>query len=243
MFCQKCGTAVAGSLTACPSCNTPLAAFASGAGSAAMADTVKATSRDALAAFKRLAGNPVGALPAVYESLGDAKALRAGVAFGVVSLVSFLLGGYLLLPDFFKEDLFEFLGFGGVMKCLLFGAVPFLCTAAGSVGVRKALGGRGALGADCFIAGAALLAPSLCMLLAGMLGAGNFEVIGILTVFAGCTAVLTLFSGYTRIAQLSERAGTLAVPLVLLLGAWLAKVLATSVLSGPGGSDSSPFTF
>jgi len=243
MFCQKCGTAVAGTLTACPSCNTPLAALATGAGTTAVADTVKAASRDALGAFKQLAGNPVGALPAAYAALGDAKALRAGVAFGVVSLFSFLLGGYLLLPDFFKEDLFEVLGFGGVMKCLLFGAMPFLCTAAGSLGVRKALGGRGALGADTFIAGAALLAPSLCMLLAGMLGAGNFEVIGILAVFAGCTAVLTLFSGYTRIAQLTERAATLAVPLVVILGAWLAKVVATSVLSGPGGSSNSPFTF
>jgi hypothetical protein len=243
MFCQKCGTAVAATVAVCPSCNTPFAAFASGGGSNAMADTVKATSRDALAAFKRLAGNPVGALPEVYASLGDAKALRAGVAFGVFSLLCFLLGGYMLLPEFFREDLFEVLGFGGVMKCLFFGAVPFLCTAVGSLAVRKVLGGRGALGADCFIAGAALLAPSLCMLLSGMLGADNYQIVGALTVCAGCTAILTLFSGYTRIAQLTERVATLAVPLVVLLGVWLAKVLASSVLSGPGGSGDSPFTF
>ncbi len=236
MFCQKCGSAIADTATACPSCNTPIAPTKPAAASAAVADTVKATSKDALAALKTLAGNPVGGLPPVYYALGDAKALRTGIAFGVVSLICFLLGGYLLLPPFVKEDLFEFLGFGGVMKSLLFGIVPFGCTAVGSLGVRKVLGGRGTLGSDCFIAGAALLPMSFCMLLSGILGFGNFEVIGILTVFAGCIGILMLFSGYTRISKLSERAGSFAVPIVVVLNAWLAKVISTSVLGGSGPS-------
>jgi hypothetical protein len=109
---------------------------------------MKATSRDALAALKLIALDPVGGLPAAFATGGEAKALRTGVAFGVVSLVCFLLGGYLLLPSFVRQDLFEFLGFGGVMKSLLFGIVPFACTAIGSLAVRKVLGGQGALGSD-----------------------------------------------------------------------------------------------
>jgi hypothetical protein len=245
MFCQKCGTPLGGAIAACPSCNTPIIAGTAGsAGAAPLADTVKATSRDALAAFKTFALNPVAGLPQAYQALGDAKALRAGVAFGVLSLACFLLGGYMLLPEIFKQDLFEFLGFGGVMKCLLFGVVPFLCTAAGGLAVRKALGGQGTLGSDAFIAGAAVLPASICILLSGMVGLGNFEIIGILSVFAGCTGVLTLFSGYTRIAKLSERAGTLAVPVVVILAVWLAKVIASSVMDGPGGGgDMSGFYY
>jgi hypothetical protein len=237
MFCQKCGTAIAATATACLSCNTPLAATLSAARPSGAADTAKAAVRDAWSAFKVFAVDPVGGLPAAHAELGDARALRAGVAFGLVTLVCFLSGGYLLLPPFFREDLFELLGFGGVMKGLLFAAIPFLCTAAGSLAVRKALGGQGLPGSDCFIAGAALLPVSLCMVLSGILGLANFEAIAILTIFAGCTAVLMLFSGYTRISKLSERAGSLAVPIVVVLGAWLAKVIASSVLPGPGASD------
>jgi hypothetical protein len=246
MFCQKCGTAMADSATACVTCSTPVL-YASAAGGAvqvgaapasAAAATVKSASRDALTAFKSLARDPVGGLAPAYGALGDARALRAGVAFGVVSLACFLLGGYLMLPEFMKEDLFEFLGFGGVVKCLLFALVPFVCTTAGSLAVRKAFGGHGGLGSDGFTAGAALLPASFAMLASGMVGLGNFEVVVVLAVFAGCIGTLMLFSGYTRIAKLSERVATLGVPLVILLSAWLAKVISTSVLSGGGGEGS-----
>ncbi len=237
MFCQKCGTVLADTATACLSCSTPLVSLAGSPGPGAAAETVRSAGRDALAAMKALAGNPVGGLAPACEALGEARALRAGVALGVVSLACFLLGGYFLLPPFMKEDLFEFLGFVGVMKCLLFGLVPFLCTTAGSLVVRKLFHGQGALGGDCFLAGAALLPASAAMLLSGMIGLANFEAVGVLAVFAGSIGTLMLFAGYTRIAKLSERAATIGVPLVILLSAWLAKVLSTSVLTGGGPSD------
>jgi hypothetical protein len=75
------------------------------------------------------------------------------------------------------------------------------------------------------------------MLLSGVLGLGNFEAIGILAIFAGCFGILMLFSGYTRISKLGERAGSIAVPIVVIVSAWLAKVVSTSVMTGPGSSD------
>ena len=53
-------------------------------GSAAIADTVKKSSRDALSAFKTFARDPVGGLPVAYSALGEDKALRAGIAYGDV---------------------------------------------------------------------------------------------------------------------------------------------------------------
>lgn len=236
MFCQKCGTAMPDTAAACPSCAAPVAQ-AHAAPAAAVADTVKAASKDAVAALKSLAGNPVGALAPAYEGLGDAKALRCGVAFGVVSLVCFLLGGYLMLPPYMKQDLFEFLRFGGVMKSIFFAIVPFLCTAVGALAVRKVFGGQGGLGGDCFIAGAALLPASICMILSGLLGMENYQVVLVVSVFAGCIGIMMLFAGFTRISKLTDRAATIAVPIVVVLAVWLAKVVSTSVLTRGGPSD------
>jgi hypothetical protein len=235
MFCQKCGTVVADTAVACLSCNTPI--VSAGPARSAAGGALKAAGADALRALRSLAGNPIGALAPAYAELGDARALRAGTALGAGSLACFLLGGYLLLPPFVKEDLFEFLGFGGVLKCLAFASVPFVTVAAGSAAMRKVMGGANALGGDVFVAGASLLPVSLCVLLAGLLGLGNAEAVGLLAVFALCTATSMLFAGYTRVGKLGDRAGALAVPVVVVLSAWLAKVLATSVVSGPGGGD------
>ena len=242
MYCQSCGTANAETASACSSCGAPFAQHRAPAPSAAVASTVKDVSRDALAAFKSLAGDPVGALPRACEALGEAKALRSGIAFGIVSLVCFLVAGP-MLTSMRMSQFYDGLRFGGFLKVLLFAAIPFLCIAVGSMGVRKALGGQGSTGSDCFLAGAALLPTSLCMLASGMLGVGNLEVIGVLSIFAACLAILMLFTGYTRITKLSDRAASLAVPLVVLLTAWMGKAMLTSVMSsfigpsgmGPGG--------
>ncbi len=236
MFCQKCGSVLAETATACPSCSTPVAAATAaraGGSSAALAETLKASTRDAFAALRRFAGNPVGGLQPACASLGPAGALRTGLVFGLISLACFLLGGYLLLPPYFREDLLEFLGFGGVVKGLLFAAVPFLGTAAGGLALRRVFGGRGTLGSDCFTAGAALLPASAAMLLSGFLGHESFELIGVLAVFAGSIWILMLFAGLTRISQLSERVGAFGVPAAVLLTVWLAQVLAGSILDGP----------
>jgi hypothetical protein len=216
--------------TACPSCNTPVAKTGAAATSAAVADTVKAAYGSGLAALKSFASDPVGRLPATYAALGDDKAKRIGITYGVVSVLCFLLGGYLMFP--FKDGLFDFLGFGGVMKCVLFGVLPFVCVAAGSMATRKVFGGQGGTGGDIFIAGAALLPMSFAMIVNGLLGYDNASAMGAVSLFAGCTSVLMLFSGYSRISKLTERATTIAIPIVVMLTIWLVKVIATSVLEG-----------
>ncbi len=231
MFCQKCGTAMADTAAACPSCNASVATATPAAPTAGAADMVKGTLKEALAAFKTLAGNPVGGLQPAYAALGEAKVLRTGVTFGIVSFVCFLLGGYLSLPSYDRGDVFEILEFGGVMKGLIFCLTPFLCTTAGSAAVRSALGGQGTLRSDCFISGAALLPASFCMVLSGIVGLENYEWVLVFATFAGCIGVMMLFAAYTRISKLTERAGAAAVPIVVVLSAWLASVMAKWVMT------------
>jgi hypothetical protein len=242
MFCPQCGASVAEGALACGNCRAPvavLAAAGAGAAGGSMAVSVKSAFGSAFGALKGLASDPVGRLPASYEALGDAQARRIGLAYGAISLACFLLGGYLLLP--FKEGLFDFLGFGGVLKCLLFGALPFASTALGSFAVRRALGGRGGgTGGDLFIAGVAVLPVSLAMVASGLLGFENYTAITVISVFAGCTGTLILYSGYSRLSKLSERAATIAVPVVVVLALWLGKTVASSVLQGSFGGPATP---
>ena len=232
MFCSKCGVSLSDTATACLSCNTPVLPLGAGAASA-LADNVKSAAGSALGALKTFALDPVGKLPVAYEALSDERARRVGLVYGVVSLLGFLLGGYLLLP--FRDGLFDFLGFGGVLKCVLFGVVPFGCTVLASLALRTVFGGRSGTAGDFFVAGASLLPVSLAMPIAGLLGYENYAAMAVVAVFAACTGVLMLFAGFSRISKLSERAATLSVPIVVVLVFWLAKMLAASILDGGFG--------
>lgn len=228
MFCQQCGVSLPDGATACASCNTPVSRGAP-APVARMASTVKAAYGSAFAALKSFAGDPFGRLPQTYAALGEGQALRIGLTYGVVSMLCFLLGGYLLFP--FKEDLFERLGVGGVLRGVVFSALPFACAALGGLATRKVFGGPGGgKGGDCFVAGAALLPAALGLVVNGILGLGHTGLATAISVFAGCTGVLMLFSGYRGVARLSDRAATLAVPIVVVLSLWVGRSMASSVI-------------
>lgn len=81
------------------------------------------------------------------------------------------------------------------------------------------------------------------MLLDGLLGFENASAMLAVAVFAGTASTLMLFSGYTRIGGISERAATLLIPLVVMLALWLGKTLASSILDGGGFGGPSPFGY
>ena len=187
------------------------------------ADKAKAASKDALHAFKIFALDPVGGLSASYASLGQTRALNAGIAFGVVFAICLFVSAYIahVRPH----------GFGEFLKYLICAFVPFLGMAGAAFVGRKAFRGEGTFAVDAFVSGAALLPFALAVVASGILGFGNVEVIAILGVFAATLTILMLFTGFTRIAKISERGATLAVPLVLLVCVWLSKIIYASLLN------------
>jgi hypothetical protein len=233
MFCKQCGAQIEDTATVCAKCAAPIGTANPTA--AAVTDKVKAASKDSLQAFLKFATDPVAGLSVAYESLGAARALSVGISFGVVFSLCVLIAAYRLIPEGIRPP-----GAGGFIKMLVCAFVPFVCLAGASALARLVFRGKGGLSNDSFIAGAAVLPLGGVMLLATILGAGNIEVIGALTVFALCLTILMLFAGCTRITMISERLATLAVPLMLMLSAWFTKIIYAAMINSAMGSPMNP---
>jgi hypothetical protein len=223
MFCKHCGAQIEDTATACAKCAAPIETANP---ATAVTDKVKAASKDSLQAFLKFATDPVAGLSVAYESLGAARAMSVGISFGVVFTFCVLLGTYRLTPDFLRPP-----GVEGFFKLLVCAFIPFVSLAVACALARLVFRGKGGLSNDSFIAGASLLPFGCVMLLSSVLGAGNMEVIGALSIFALCLTILMLFAGCTRITMMSERLATIAVPLMLMLSAWFTKIIYAAMIN------------
>lgn len=185
---------------------------------------VKEASRDATAAFKTFATNPVGGLPQAFETLGPARSFGVGIVFGAFSILCVFIGVYIALPSYAKPEISDSL------KFLFFGAVPFLSLLAASAATRRIFGGQGSFHGDCFVAGATLLPFGFLVFVSSVLGLANLEIAALLVVFALCYAILILYTGVTRISFVSESRAAFAVPVMIIVSFWLTKVLFGAML-------------
>lgn len=185
---------------------------------------VKEAGIDATKAFKTFATNPVGGLPAAYESLGPSRALGVGIVFAVVSLVCVFIGIYAGMDTYSRPEV------GDSIKFFIFGTVPFLSLFGASAATRKLFGGQGSPQGDCFIAGATLLPLGFLMLVIGILGLVSIDVIGVLSLFALCFTILILYTGVTRISMVTESRATFAVPVMIVIALGLTKFIFGAVL-------------
>ena len=223
MFCKQCGAQIEDKATTCAKCAAPVEASNP---TAAVADKVKAASKDSLQAFLKFATDPVAGLSVAYESLGAARALGVGICFGVVFSLCVLLGAYRLLPEFVRPP-----GAGGFFKLLVWACVPFVSLAGACALARLVFRGKGGLSNDSFVAGASLLPFGCVLLVSTILGAGNMGIIIALVVFAQCLTILMLFAGCTRISKMSERSATIAVPLMVILTYWFSRIIYNALIN------------
>jgi hypothetical protein len=240
MFCPKCGTQLPDGSIACSSCGTTFAAPRGAAGAAVAGERMKAASADAFSAFKTFAGNPVGGLADAYTALGPAKALGVGLTFGAVFAVCLLLSFYRVVPEFLRPT-----GVGGFLKLVVVAVIPFVSMFVATIAVRSVFRGEGSVGSDSFLAGASLLPFGLIALVATILGAENWNVIQFLAIFGISVTILMLFTGLTRMYKISERMATIAVPIMLLITAWLSqtiyRMMLESAMGGGGMGGGNPF--
>ena len=188
-------------------------------------ENAKVASRDAWGAFKLLAVNPVAGMPSAFERVGVSRALGVGIIFGVVSAV---------LISFAASSMFEGVFFEKTTVKIFFNLfvisiVPFVSLTAATMMARAVCKGEGSLGHACFVVGASLLPVSILLFLARFIGLGNSEVIGVLALAAACHTLLMLFIGLTRILKISERGASIALPVLLIVAAWVSKIVYTAL--------------
>lgn len=231
MYCSSCGTPNLDTATACNACNRPLSARTVGS---TAADNLKAASEDAWKTVLVLPRNPVGDLHTAFEALGGARALGVGIAFGTVfaicAAVAFTRTATMWL--FRVGFAFGEVSAGEFVKAVLVFFVPFVALSIAIYLCRAFTRASGSAGHDVFLAGAALLPLAAFTLLFSLLGVGNIEIDIVLLVIAQCTTILMLFSGLTRIYGIAERTASFAVPLMLIVCAWLSKVIYAAFLTG-----------
>lgn len=250
MYCTECGGALDAATGMCSLCVAPATAGTSASvlfASQAVSDQprvapqvtakVKEASKDATQAFRTFATNPVGGLPLAFHSLGAPRAMGVGIVFAICSILCVFIGIYVALPVFAKPALAD------SVKFILFGAVPFVSLLAASAATRKAFGGRGSFHGDTFIAGAALLPFGFLILLSSVLGLANLEIAALLIVFALCYGILMLYTGITRISNVSESRAAFAVPVMIIVSFWLTKIIFGAMLPSllPSPSQLMPF--
>jgi hypothetical protein len=206
--------------------------------SAEIADKAKVASQDAMEALKLFATNPTGGLAPAFENLDRQRALGASLAFAVIFNLCVLFGFYRMIAN--ARTSLGILGYYGwgllpqspsIIKLLPLGFVPFVSIAAALALARLVFRGTGSWEGDAFTAGASLLPFGVFVLVSGLLGFGNVEVVAVLLLFAICYTILIIFTGCTRIAKISDAGAALAVPIILLASVYLSKVIFTSMWS------------
>jgi hypothetical protein len=259
MFCKSCGQELPNEARWCSGCGTPVTvrpdggpSGASGASAAAapapdpnqaadgpslsrhIGDEVKARSRDAWSGIKLFAKSPVGGLPQSYAMFEPERAMQVGIAFAVIYEITFFIGMYMMASR--AAGIFGIgvrvsdASIGLLFKVILVGLVPFASLVGASVLARKMFRGSGILAGDFFTAGASLLPFGIAVLITAILGAANFEVIVVLFVFALSYNILMLYSGCSHIAGIPESGAAPAVPVMLLVSAWLTKVIIAAMM-------------
>jgi len=222
MFCAECGNEIMAGTTSCNQCG----ARTSSASPSQAAERIRSRSRDAFRVVKTIVANPVGGLSTAYQSLEKRQALEVGLLFGAVSEICVVVGLYLFLPRWAGTP-----DFGEIVKILILGVVPFAAIAGASFAARKIFRAPGgSIESDVFIGGISLLPQSLVVLLAGILGYANHEVVAIAAVFALSYTILILHAGCVRISGISEAGAAPAVPMVILISAWLSKITFSAML-------------
>ena len=224
MFCPSCGTQLPDNAVVCTNCGKKFTTSSS----SDIGDKAMDASKSAFQAFKLLIVNPVGGMAEAYNNLGPQKALMVGIVFAIAFTIFFLIG-VLRIGSMISFALYN-INFGDAIKLLITGALfpvsvfgstlLFLTLFKGEINIDKAI----------FISGVAVLPIGIIWLIGGILGVTNFDIIGVIMVFALTYTILLLFSGTTKLSNISEQKSAITVSLIILVSLWLFKILFSAIM-------------
>lgn len=229
MICSKCGHTLSPGAAFCGDCGTTIADSNPGQAASAPsepAEKVKALGNRVWKVFLAVFANPVEGLPPSFERLQKREALETGIAFAVLFDICALFGLYMMLPRWAGQP-----GIGDILKMLLFGFVPPAALTGALFLARKVFRATaGTIESDVLTAGVSVIPTGILLLVSGVLGIGNLEVSAVVAVFALSYTILILFTGCTRIAGIAQVRAVPAVPIIILIAAWISKIVFTAIL-------------
>jgi hypothetical protein len=224
MICPKCGHGVNAGIAFCAECGATLPDTTLEPTSPV--ERLKTIAEKVWKTFLAVFENPVENLPPYFQRMKKQEALEVGIAFAVLFDLCALFGIYLLLPRWAGSP-----EFADVLKILIFGFVPPAALTGAIFLARKVFrASGGTLESDVFLAGIALIPVGILLLVSGVLGIGNLEVTGLVSVFALSYLILILFTGCAKIAEIATVRAVPAVPIIILVTAWLSKIVFAAML-------------
>jgi hypothetical protein len=194
--------------------------------------------KDSWAALAVLLPDPVSRLPGVIADIGPRRSGVVGVVYAILFALCVWLGATIML----SRIPFASMSAGTHVKLLLFSLVPYVGLVAACVVARALAHSRGGgVSGDMYYVGVAILPLGGFALVSGILGMAVPELALALLVLALCLHVLLLFKGASVVGGMGERTASLAVPVILLLAAWITSVFLRSAFMSGVGDMISPF--
>ncbi|MFP5271400.1 DnaJ domain-containing protein [Coleofasciculus sp.] len=177
--------------------------------------------RDTFFTIRSFLLNPMGGLLPSFARLDSQRAMVVGLLLAVIFDACFVWGIYTGWRDMVSVSLVPLIGVG---------MIPFIILAAMSAIARLIRRHPGSLAGDSFLAGATLTPLSILAIANGISSYMPSQLMVIITVFTACYTVLTLYSGCTQIANLSEKTAALVVPVMVLVSGWISYWAFTAML-------------
>ncbi|MBE9124643.1 MULTISPECIES: J domain-containing protein [unclassified Coleofasciculus] len=161
--------------------------------------------------FQSFALNPPGGLLPAFASLDKQRAVVVGILFAGIFNLCFVCTAYFSWQNLVKVS---------IIKLVVVGIVPFLTLTVISASTRTITRSSGSIAGDIFLAGAVLMPLSFLVIASSISTTLGIQIMVIITVFVSCYTILTLYSGCTQIANLSETTAAVLVPIMLLVSGW-----------------------
>ncbi|MEQ9359123.1 DnaJ domain-containing protein [Coleofasciculus chthonoplastes] len=167
---------------------------------------------DILATLKSFLLNPMGGLLPSFARLDAQRAMVVGFLLAAIFDACFVWGIYTGWRDVVSVSLIPLIGVG---------MMPFIILVLMSAIARLIRRHPGSLAGDSFLAGATLMPLTILAIANGISSNLPSQLMVMITVFTSCYTILTLYSGCTQIANLSEKTAALLVPVMVLVSGWI----------------------